>query len=87
MVLLPAFLVLLVFGMAVYRLIQIPRRLWSGELQFAGARFSRPPMGDRGRLRAAAGLYGCPGRSIAADPALARAAGWTAQPTSRRWAT
>lgn len=40
MFLLPAFLVLLVFGLAVFRLVQIPRRLWSGELRLAGSRFS-----------------------------------------------
>ena len=40
MFLLPAFLVLLVFGLAFVRLGQIPRRLWSGELRLAGARCS-----------------------------------------------
>lgn len=40
MFLLPAFLVLLVFGLAVYRLVQIPRKLWSGDLRLAGTRFS-----------------------------------------------
>ena len=40
MALLPIALVLLVFGLAVYRLVQIPRKLWSGDLQLAGARFS-----------------------------------------------
>jgi len=40
MVLLPAFLVLLVFGLAIFRLVQIPRRLWSGDLRLAGARWS-----------------------------------------------
>lgn len=40
MFLLPAFLVLLVFGLAIFRLVQIPRRLWSGDLRLAGARFS-----------------------------------------------
>lgn len=40
MFLLPAFLVLLVFGLATIRLIQIPRRLWSGDLRLAGTSFS-----------------------------------------------
>lgn len=40
MFLLPAFLVLLVFGLAIFRLVQIPRKLWSGDLRLAGARFS-----------------------------------------------
>lgn len=40
MVLLPAFLVLRVFGMAIYRLVQIPHKLWTGDLRLAGARFS-----------------------------------------------
>lgn len=40
MFLLPAFLTLLVFGLAVYRLVQIPRKLWLGEVQLAGTRFS-----------------------------------------------
>lgn len=40
MFLLPAFLVLLVFGLAIFRLVQIPRRLWSGDLRLAGARCS-----------------------------------------------
>jgi hypothetical protein len=40
MVLLPIALVLLVFGLAVYRLVQIPRKLWSGDLRLAGGRFS-----------------------------------------------
>lgn len=40
MFLLPALLVLLVFGLAIFRLVQIPRRLWSGELRLAGARWS-----------------------------------------------
>jgi hypothetical protein len=40
MFLLPAFLVLLVFGLAVFRLVQIPRRLWTGDLRLVGPRFS-----------------------------------------------
>ncbi len=40
MFLLPAFLALLVFGLAIVRLVQIPRRLWSGELRLADARCS-----------------------------------------------
>lgn len=40
MFLLPAFLILLVFGLAIFRLVQIPRRLCTGDLRLAGARFS-----------------------------------------------
>ena len=38
MFVLPALIIPLVFGLALYRLYQVPRRLWTGELQLPGAR-------------------------------------------------